>query len=281
MKAFYSILYAMINAYTGDKVSVGLLMIGEDEVYFNYSKQKLSIIKKLYPGSASSLLTDSLKNIESTVKTHNKISDANEIGLHFDKSSSHVFTQQYIDYLSVYGQNLLTFSSPNYLEVKPSDDIFEKLFQKFVGYTPEKLREPTTHNLYRQMKKSLYPKIDKRVLIDKQITHNEVQDLPYTVKINFIGQNDFPVAGKVIDLNQHIETNKTHFTEFTLLMKALESKHNRGKYFLISEEPQKNSKNHDLWKQIRKVGFFEYVDASETQIIEDYLEHHDVRPEFC
>lgn len=280
MKSFYSILYAMINSFTGDKVSVGLLMIGEDEVYFNYSKQKLSIIKKLYPGSASALLTDSLKNIESTAKTHNKASDANEIGIHFEKVTGHVFTQQYIDYLSAYCQNLLTFSSPGLLDVKPSADIFEKLFQKFVGYTPEKTKEPIAHNIYKQMKESLYPRIDKRVLIDKQLTHKEVKDLPYPVKVNFIGQNGFPVAGKVIDLNQHFETNKTHFSEFTLLMKALEYKHETGKYFLISEEPRKNSKNHELWQQIREVRFFEYVEASETQKVEEYLEEHDVKPEF-
>ncbi|MCF8232025.1 MAG: hypothetical protein K9J27_07545 [Bacteroidales bacterium] len=281
MKAFYSILYAMINSFTGDKVSVGMLMIGDGKVFFDYSQEKLSVIKNLFPGAAAGLLSDSLKNIDNTVKKHNKEKAADELGMDIEKLTGHIFTQRYIDYLATYCQNLLTFSHATPINVEPSSDIFGKLFQKFVGHIPEKKkREQFAPALYNKVQKTLYPRIQSRVNIDKDLTHNEIKNLPYRVKVNFIGQNGFPVAGKVLDLNQRFETSKTHFWEFTSLMKALDQEHEQGKYFLISEEPQQNSKNFELWEHIRKIDFCEYVDTSETGKVEEYLEQHDVQPKF-
>lgn len=271
----------MINSFTGDKVSVGMLMIGDGKVLFDYSSEKLTIIKKLFPGAAAGLLSDSLKNIDHTAKKHNKENSTDELGMDIEKLTEHIFTQRYIDYLATYCQNLLTFSHATSINATPSPDLFDKLFRKFVGHTPEKKkRDQKEPALYNQVKETLYPKIEKRVNIDKQITHNEIENLPYSVKVNFIGKNDFPVAGKVLDLNQKYDTNKTHFGDFASLMKALDQERNQGKYFLISEEPQQDSRNHELWEHIRKIGFCEYIDASETKRVEEYLEKHDVHPRF-
>lgn len=281
MKAFYSILYAMINSFTGDKVSIGLLMFGERKVYFDYSNEKLRIIKDLYPGAAAGLLSDSLKNIDNTVTKHNTGKAADELDMNIEKITEHVFTQRYIDYLATYCQNLLTFSRSTPIDVEASSDIFDKIFRKFVGYLPEKQkqvhREPA---LYKQVRDTLYPKIKTRVNVDIDLTHNEIKNLPYKVKANFIGQNGFPVAGKILDLNQNYETSKIHFGDFASLMKALDQEYDKGKYFVISQEPHRNSKNHELWKHIREIGFYEYVEASETGKVEEYLKQNDVQPKF-
>src|SRR5665213_1663211 len=108
MATYYSILSALIRPEIQEKISVGLLLIGDKDVFFEYSKNKLNSAKTLLSENAHLMLKDALKNIEVTVSAQQSANKKYE--LNFKKKSP--LSESYIQYLSRYNNNILGFTSP-------------------------------------------------------------------------------------------------------------------------------------------------------------------------
>src|SRR6056297_782241 len=118
MKAFYTILYATLNPVIREQIGVGLILTGENEVFFDYSQKKLSHLNAFMPKHANQLLKDALKNIRYTVDKTKEQKELDELDLDINGLKERVFTEQYLDYLSRYNKNLLSFSSPVQIDIK-------------------------------------------------------------------------------------------------------------------------------------------------------------------
>ena len=64
MNSFYSIVYAGINPASGDKLAVGLFLLGADRPRFAWSKLRLSLVRDLMGGDAHRLLAQNLKALQ-------------------------------------------------------------------------------------------------------------------------------------------------------------------------------------------------------------------------
>src|ERR1035437_5395041 len=105
MATHYSILTAMIRPEIQEKISIGFLLMDDNTVFFEYSKNKLLVAKSLLSDSAYKILKDTLNNIqEKAVKEHLKEKPAD---LGFDKINT--FNKEYIAYLSRYNNSILSF----------------------------------------------------------------------------------------------------------------------------------------------------------------------------
>jgi len=116
MKTFYSILSVNINPEIVERISIGMLMTYGESVFYHYSKHKLSLIKKLIGKTTYKATLNYLKLIGKCV------------GKRED-----VFSEQYIDYLSRYNNNLVSFSKLKFLEIEGTETVFWKLFTKFIN----------------------------------------------------------------------------------------------------------------------------------------------------
>lgn len=118
MTDFYSILYANTNVSTGERFGIGLLMRIEEKVYFQYSVEKLRLLKGLYKDATYALLKSYLKSLQQEI--------AEDTNIH------NLLNSDYISYLSKYANNLITFSPPTSFNIKNSSDLFKRLYNKYI-----------------------------------------------------------------------------------------------------------------------------------------------------
>lgn len=116
--------------------------------------------------------------------------------------------------------------------------------------------------------------------MDQLITPAEVPTLLVpSVKVNFIGHNNFPVAGQAIDFQKSPERITNGISRLISLIKAFDMTKTKGQYYIIGEEPKKALKEqHDNWRHIRESSLVEFVGIDEVERISKYIETHDVKP---
>lgn len=283
MNTFYSILYVPIRPAVDEKVSVALFFRQDREVFFHYSNTKLNIIKQLIPSSAFSLLKTYLRNIEGQIsKMDDHVIDSGRLDLK-DKKSGRFIDESYFNYLSQYSNNLLSFSKPKSINLAANQEVFEKLFEKYVfelDLTEEIVKKPT---IFQKVRKELYPRIKGHVNIDRHLTSHDVPNLFASTDVDFIGKNDAPVAGHTFDFEKKSYFLDNDVARFVGLTKAFELNGGlNGKYYVIGKEPSKNShpSQHQTWKTIFDSNFLEFVPLREIEKIDGYMKEHHVQPYF-
>ncbi len=276
--SYFSILFAVINSTTSERVSLGLLFVAADKVVFNWSKQKLNIVNKLLSKEKLRLIQFALKQMEENVNVKNQES-ANFLPGALD----HAFSEQYLNYLSIYSHNTLQISTPEVIEAEYTDQLFNLLFNKYIFQDPDEKQFLKDHEdeQFEQVKKVLYPKIKSRVNTDIQISTDQLEKLFVPVELNFIGKNGNPVAGKFINFEKRLDLVHNEISDFVSLIKSFDLMNQKGKYFTVANEPAKEkTKNHHLWSHLRDINIMEFVTTDETEIISEYVTKNNVVPYF-
>ena len=272
MKTFYSIVTVPIRPSSQEQLNIGLLLVDDRNLLFKFSAKKLEFIKKLLPETSFNLLKSYVFGLMEKLN-----SDDEKMRLKFSKT-------EFVSYLSNYNSNLLTFSKPTPIELDVTDQNFRALFEKFIflyemDVLQDTLKESVT--LKEQLKASLYPRIRERVNLNQTITTKEVPTLLVpSVKVNFIGQNNLPVAGQGVDFESSASSITNSISRLISLIKAFDMEGKKGQYYIIGKEPDKAvfAEQHSNWQHIRGSGLIEFVDVNEMEKIATYVEQHNVRP---
>ena len=275
MENYYSILSVQIRPEIQEKISIGFLLVGEGKVYFNYSKNKLSVAKSLLSDNGYKLLKDSIKNIEATAINESKNSELGKQLLISPAMEKNSFSIDYIVYLSRYNNNVLSFSAPKKIDVSLSQDIFSKLFSKFIDSTefvPAIIRVNTVDTFKAAHRVTL----DKHFNVEREFTSVEIPNLIAPVRVDLLGKNEIPVYMQSIDLNRNVYNIENDLAQLFFLRLAFAT--NSKGFVLTSEPDKKEKKQHDIWSQLRSSKLFEYVDLSEAEKIIQYAEEHNVLP---
>lgn len=277
MKTFYSILSLNIKPEIKERLSVGMIMIFQEKVYFHYSKQKLSIIQSLIGKETYKSALDYLKIIENSVassKLQNQSSA--DLNLKVENKYDRIFSKQYLDYLSKYNNNLISFGSTNFIDLVATEQIFQTLFVKLIDKTAfdivdDKVRAIDT------FKKEYYPKVKSYFNIEKEIDSTNYPGLITPVKIDLMGKNEIEVFAQSIDFEKKIQSIEFNIGSLLQLNRAFP----KSKQFILGYEPNKLIEiNHRTWHNIQAISDFEYVDISEAEKIEEYAISHGVTPLF-
>ena len=257
-----------------EKVSIGIFMGDEQSFRFEYSGDKLAVIKNLFSESAFDsikLHLRSLSNLSQECKTDT---------MHAYKGRR-IFREEYFSYLSRYAQNLITYSEPIRIDVDITEPIFTKLFEKFVFRFPQ----PAEHTIkpIEKARRTLSKTIAEFVNFDVELRTDDIPGLLVPAKIWFIGKNDVKVTGESKDFN-----GVTHFIQqqinahMFLIEKIRETKEGKhGHFFFIGDEPSKDQKeNHKLWKAVKESRILDLVPTDEIERVERYMLEHGVEPLF-
>lgn len=274
MKTFYSILSVNIRPEINERLSIGLLMICGERVLFRHSISKLSVIQKLISRDVYKATQNYLKLIETSVTSNATISsNNNEFPLKIESKYDRLFSEQYIEYLSRYNNNLISFSKPNFVELEASDQIFGLLFNKFIDL--EEFVDQVIIKRIDRFKKQYYPQVKSYFNIDQEINSTQYSGLFSPVKVDLMGKNDIEVFGQSIDFEKRVFSIECNIGNLLQLNRALP----KAKQFVIGYEPDKNLDiNHRIWNNIRQSSEFEYVDVSEAEKITEYAISHGVTP---
>lgn len=281
MRTIFSILYIPISATLDEKVSIGLIMSDGEQHLFKYSHQKLNAIRGLLNNESYLILKTYLKSLEKEINA--VVENPSNLFAIDIASKAKWVNHSYITYLSKYSNNLLQFSEPKFIDVTLSNDIYRRVFEKYIFEYEENLHLEDAPNIYQNVKTKLYPKISGKVNIDRTLTSDDFSNLFAPVEVNFIGVNGAPVAGQVFDFEKRHYNLENDITRFISLTKAIElSGQKDGKYFVLGREPQtsQTDKNHMMWEQIRDAKFLDFVDIDEIGIVEEYITANHVTPFF-
>lgn len=274
MKTFYSIVYCAIRPNVDEKVSIGLLMVDGSKSYFQYSTEKLAILKQMISSDAYNLIKTALKSIS-------KVSS--ECGTDVFPNSAYkgksAITESYIAYLSNYSNNLISYSVPIEVNVELNDTVYRKLFQKFIFYFP--VAEPERVKPMEVAKKRLSKSISKHVAFDVELDKSKVPGLIVPAKVWFIGKNEVQVTGEAKDFSGAVHTLQQQLNAHLFLIEKIkdtpDGKH--GKFFMIGDEPDRRlSENHSLWNSIKDANIVDLVPTGEIERVEEYMEVHGVEP---
>lgn len=277
MKTFYSILSINIRPEISERLSVGLIMVTGERVFFRYSSSKLSIIQKLTDNEIHKATQNYLKLVETSVHSNKAIYSNNDLlALKVESKYNRLFSEQYIEYLSKYNNNLVSFSKPNFVELEINDQIFDTFYIKFIGnFDDDKVQEPVKQ--IECFKKQYYPKVKTFFNIEHEINSTQFLGLITPVKIDLMGKNEIEVFGQSIDFEKKGYSIEYNIGNLLQLKRALPN----AKQFVIGYEPDKTMEiNHRIWNNIRQISEFEYVDISEAEKITEYAICHGVTPLF-
>lgn len=275
MKTFYSILYCTIRPNVDERVSIGLFIGNESTCLFQFSAEKLNVIKGLFSESAFSMLKISLKSLQ-------KLSVECETGFSNTYRGESTLKEQYFNYLSRYANNLITYSQPKAIDIDLNKSVFEKLFEKFIYQLPtsnEIIFKPIE-----QVKKRLTKSLAGRVNFDVDIDHTNIPGLIVPAKVWFIGKNEVQVTGEAKDFNglkPHIIQQQINAHLF-LIDKIKDTPTGKnGHFFLIGDEPPRDYiENHKLWQAVKESSTLDLVPTGEIEKIENYMQEHGVEPLF-
>lgn len=152
MKSHYSIISAAVRPEIDEKLTIGLLLVSSNEVYFEYSKNKLLTVKTLIESSLYKYLTETIRQIEKSVEL-----EASKKGTILEADSIHnQFSEGYISYMNRYSNNLLNFSSPIQIDMPVNATLFDFLYKKYVdsvGIIQKKVKP------VKQIKEEFYPSV--------------------------------------------------------------------------------------------------------------------------
>jgi hypothetical protein len=280
----YTILSVIIRPEIQEKISIGLLLFDLDQVYFSYSRNKLSAAKSLVSDSSFRILKETLANIERKVFSDNtEYSDKRGFKIFKNKIFDNSFSSAYISYLSRYSNNILTFSNPKEIYLDMSKDTFTSLFKKYIDSIESKDESAGSANKEKPIDfiKSRYGNIIKQHYdFNKRVTSKEVRGLITPVRVDFAGRNEIDVYVQTVDMEASVPTVSNHINAFVHLKSTYLNGGVQVKDFIITREPEKEEfpTQHDIWRQLKSSKILNYLDLSECEKIIEYAETHNVVP---
>ena len=281
MATQYSILSVLIRPEIQEKISIGLLLFDVDQVYFSYSKNKLTAARTLLSNSSFKILKDTLENIEKKIETDNtNYSDKRGFKIFKNKVFENTFSASYISYLSRYSNNVIAFTNPKDIYLEINSDNFKSLFKKYIDNIIE-FTEPI-HKVkpFEYIKTQYGSKIKEHYDVNKEVTPQEVQNLITPVRVDFTGKNEIDVYAQTVDMEAGVPTVSSHINAFIQLKTTYLENDIPVKDFIITKEPERSKfpKQHDIWNQLRNSSILNYLDLSESEELIRYAEKHGVKP---
>lgn len=274
MATYYSILSALIRPEIQEKITVGLLLMGDNDVFFEYSKNKLNSAKSLLSESAYLSFKDALKNIEAIVNAQQNINKRHQLSL--EKKSP--LSDSYIEYLSRYNNNILGFTGPKEIELEANASIFSNLYKKFIDNSI--VKEEAFLPAAKSFIANNHDILSRHFNIDEEITFREVPNLIVPVTVSLIGQNEVATFVQSLNLEKRTDKLSNDISEILFLQKAFSTSKKESSAIAITQEPDKKlfPKQHEIWQQLRNTKDIINYDISEAQRVIEYAKKHDVRP---
>lgn len=274
MKSHYTILSAAVRPNIDEKLTIGLLLVSGNEVYFEYSKNKLSSVKTLIEASLYKYLTETVRQIEKAVEFEKS---KKETTLEMD-AMNHQFSEGYLSYMSRYSNNLLIFSAPIQIDLPADASLFDFLYKKYVDAVGVSEKKTKAVQL---VKDEFYPKVNAYYNTNFKITPQLLPGLPLTVDIDVVGKNEIEVFAQIIDF----ERNDYNIRQDVLELDSIINIYGVGKTknFIVGNEPDKKRyvKGYNLWQELRNWRKADFVAIDEIDILKEYAEQHGVKPLFA
>ncbi len=273
MASYLSVISAVIRPEIKEKVSIGLLLIGDDKLYLGFSKNKLEVVSQLLPEDVFRGLRFNVKNFQQVAADNEGNRTLFTSHLTVVENLQHtIFSESYLGYLSNYKNNVISVSEPNSIAIAPNQEVFERLFKKMVDDQGIYFAKKVAHRSFSKVRES--PILKERFNYDVEVNQHLFPNLIVPVRIDLVGENEIPTFVKLIDLERRKNYIANDVASFNFVRYAVPD----SKRFIVSREPLKTTfpQQHQIWSNLKSTNWFEYVDITEVERLEEYAQVHKV-----
>lgn len=268
---FITILKVPVSSYSKEFLALGLFASDGRDAFFKVSRHKMGILKNLLSEDSFHLLESKMKMMKRDFK--NSIETDS---ISFDTSHT-LWSQNHLEYLSKYSNNVLQFDKPQAIDLALNEDVFDRLFERYVSaHAPTKREHKTRFKTV--LRNKLKPQIDDRVTWDAVIDKNRVHNLIFPkITFDFAGVNGGLVIGHGQDFSKKYVDVRD---ELATLYSMVGLNGDISQIFLVGKEPKKSlNDNHQLWQEFRSLKGIKYIEVDRTldEIVE-FVHAHDVTP---
>lgn len=257
-----------LDNFTDETITVALLAFNEEVRFFDFSEEKLKIIKSILDNNSIGYLEGALKSLKSSfVEKEEK----KELTL---SENDNLLSGRYIDYLSNYSKGLIKIGEPKGFAVELNENSYQKAFKSFVGADLKKtLPKVNTTSFRKRMREILKNEAFKKVDVLYSVKPSLISGIYAAHKVDFIGVNGSPYAGLAVDFTKdEAEVDKIILT-FRSIANGIKEKAkaigmNEGKYEVYFNDPEssENKKLLDIIRRDKSKGFemVEFGKVNET-----------------
>jgi hypothetical protein len=275
MKAFYSLVKVSPNPSAGDSLTVGIIVADQYGVYIKFSADKLSITHTLLNQNFA-LVQFVVKQLKLKVEEAKLIIAENKNRL-FDHN--HFFHAEYFDYLNRYSNNLVQFSKPFDLFDAVTTENVNKLFLLFVDDKEKSTRKNDNDQeklFLRKIEEKLVGRVQNKVHTNICFDDKIIPSLYFRFEMDCIGRNGVFTGAKSLYFNKTIQTLHTQISDYITLITELEKNYDQtmdNNFYLITDEPQKRSKEHALWEKVKSLNKIKLISSDESELVAEYIKN--------
>ncbi len=269
MKSHYSIIKYVNNSLTNETISLGLIAISNNEIFFHLSGNKIELAKKLNIKNFK-LLDFSIKQLKNFVE-NDSFHDNSKL---FDKDRVMDFT--YLNRLSNYNNGILQFSKPETIDSVINQSIFEDYINKLVGTDiVQTLLKSELSPFKGLIKQKLYEPLENQIDVNFTLKKNQLESLFFDFHLDAIGVNGSLYAAKAIDFNSNRQLSliRTDISEYESVIERLNlfadkrglSKVNN--YYLVIDSYRGNQPSYnDLYSLLKQdnMPLFKILESNEV-----------------
>ena len=249
MKTFISILSAKTNNYSNEKVVVGLIAVTPNQIYFDFSNQKISYFTKFIQSQQpAKLLKQVLEQLKASVSTQNSSFETSSLNL-----SNGSFTENYFSYLNKYNNGVLHFSETIEIPKTFTSNNFKSYFKNFVGVdlvTKAKVKNQSIHKKV----KTYFKKAGLKEKADVDFSLNPInfKGILKSTTVPLITKNGAVNAIQIIDFKTQPASITNHLYETKIIQESLlkflkPKKVTLNKIQIAFDEPALNSIQHSIF----------------------------------
>jgi len=196
MKSFYSIVRFINNSLTNENISVGIIVISGEDIFYRFSEDKLSLVKKINPLN-SSLLEYTIDKIKSFIE--------DEVVSQKPLFTDLTFNVEYLKRLSVYNNGFLQFDAPSGINLTFDKNLFEDFFRRYIELSSSiRTKVVIDKSFALTVKKVFSEPLKNQIDIDYKVKKGSIPNLFFDYKLDGIGLNGVIYTVKSIDLNAEI-----------------------------------------------------------------------------
>lgn len=246
MKNSIVTIYLKLNAFTEDKLAIGLLYAGENHVFFEWSDSKIKSAANFLKINPIQVINKEFKNLKKNLE-----SDNNAL------IKDHLFINGHLNKLKEVDDGLISFSDPKPVAKSFDKAGFQKLFEKYIKGAKANKAEEKRPNFHAKVKETLKanPFFRKRADIDYSVSPSVISSIYKPHKVDFISVNSRVLTGFSLDFDQTIERIENKLYEYRALTEGFYDFSKRkglktGSYLAFYKDPGDNDAKRELLENV-------------------------------
>jgi hypothetical protein len=239
MKSVYSLVRFVSNPLSRENITIGLIVISEGKVFYNFSQSKITLISKINAANFK-LVNYTIGKIQSFLENEVKFGK-----LLFNKDAQ--VNYEYLNRLSVYNNGFIQFDKPLAIDMVFDQERFDAFFNRHVGLPIQKQAKKDIDKSFRNTIERVFAHPLRDIIdINVKIKKEQIKGLYFDYKLDGIGINSILYTVKSIDLNAegNAQFIQREIAEFETLSYRLDCLVKAGDLNNVSLDSNKRNKHY-------------------------------------